>query len=685
MNIDAVRFPSTKGCRAQRRLVLGFFLLPCIGVALSGCGMGKVDSGPVAGALVEGMHGVVHGGQNPVGNSTVSLMAAGTTGYGSEPTLLATTTSAPITGLFTLPTHICPPADGLVYIQAVGGDSGTGSNGAIFLVAVLGKCSTATAATVVNVDEVTTIAAAYALAPFAVFAQPTLLTVGTSATNLTGLNNAAGPANNLVDFTTGLARGSADVPGMVLPTPLINTLANIIAACVNTGAEDSPNCVKLAQDTTIDGIAPDSTWHAAINIAQNPGPGNMQVPGVNVADLLTLSSSTAPFQPTIPAALPPPDFTVAIGYNGSGIATYGAIDVAIDATGNAWVTTFNTTSTLTGLIEITPTGEYPGGTTGFGTAVLGQSVGVGIDQGGLVWVDDNANNSLHAFNPNGSLNATYTGVYGPNGQAIDGSGDIWTSAGGDGNDTFQELLKSGSTYTVQTPITAAAHFGTGMCINHQGYLWETAAGANGESSTVSELSPGSTTPTTITPDGGEAGLTGCAVDHAGNLYLADFGQFEGIEVYSTAGTQIMFGPGAYALPSPNGAGQYFNSQELAIDGLGNSFLAAYVYDSMTGGHTKFPGTFAEYNSAGAQIGPMYGYAPTTGIANSGNNGLVGLTPVEIVGPGGVAIDGSGNLWLSGIDNGSTLPNYVTEVIGIAAPLVTPKSVAITNDTIATRP
>jgi hypothetical protein len=50
------------------------------------------------------------------------------------------------------------------------------------------------------------------------------------------------------------------------------------------------------------------------------------------------------------------------------------------------------------------------------------------------------------------------------------------------------------------------------------------------------------------------------------------------------------------------------------------------------------------------------------------------------------VDGSGNLWFTGTNNSYTaVPNYVTEVIGIAAPVVTPKATAVTNNTIGTRP
>jgi hypothetical protein len=48
--------------------------------------------------------------------------------------------------------------------------------------------------------------------------------------------------------------------------------------------------------------------------------------------------------------------------------------------------------------------------------------------------------------------------------------------------------------------------------------------------------------------------------------------------------------------------------------------------------------------------------------------------------------GSGNVWLTGLDYYATsAANFVTEVLGIAAPVVTPKSVAVKNNAIANRP
>ena len=94
----------------------------------------------------------------------------------------------------------------------------------------------------------------------------------------------------------------------------------------------------------------------------------------------------------------------------------------------------------------------------------------------------------------------------------------------------------------------------------------------------------------------------------------------------------------------------------------------------------------ELSSSGAVVSPAYGYQPTSGAPNTGGSGLQALTSNLLVTPGGIAIDGSGNVWLTGVDYYATgAANFVTEVLGIAAPVVTPQSVAVKNNRIASRP
>jgi hypothetical protein len=138
---------------------------------------------------------------------------------------------------------------------------------------------------------------------------------------------------------------------------------------------------------------------------------------------------------------------------------------------------------------------------------------------------------------------------------------------------------------------------------------------------------------------------------------------------------------------PTNSTIYASPQEMVVDGLGNSIVSTYSYDQPSNGATVHPAGLFTFNSSGTLTSPTTGYFPITGAVNgSGYDGTTGgLTPVIITDPGGLALDGSGNLWITGTNGGSTLPTYVTEVIGIAAPVVTPKATAITNNTIAMRP
>ena len=125
----------------------------CVGVlslavlVLSGCGMGVVGGAPgsgggtVAGGLV--VQGKVHGGQQPVAGSKVSLWTVGTTGYGLSPVQL-TSTFTDNSGNFALPAPSCAQASELTYLTAVGGSPGGTANPAnaqISPIAAIGPCS----------------------------------------------------------------------------------------------------------------------------------------------------------------------------------------------------------------------------------------------------------------------------------------------------------------------------------------------------------------------------------------------------------------------------------------------------------------------------------------------------------------------------------------------------------------
>lgn len=239
------------------------------------------------------------GGGNPIGGSALTLYAIGSSGYGGGNDALATAISSN-TGAFTF-SFTCPSGNPQTYVVAIGGDAGGGSNSAIGLVALSGPCDSLSSAGFVTVNELTTVAAEYALAQFSDSSGQNL---GTSATNATGLNNAVGAAqSNLV--VSYLANGDAantGIPASFLPTPAqcaagsppyncdalerLNTLANILAACV-AGGSGSSQCATLMSST-----GSGTTTAAAVHfMATNPT--------TNVGGLFALQGGGAPYQPAL--------------------------------------------------------------------------------------------------------------------------------------------------------------------------------------------------------------------------------------------------------------------------------------------------------------------------------------------------------------------------------------------------
>jgi len=137
---------------------------------LSGCafggGPGSQSASAVPAALTH-ISGSVFGGQQPVSGATIQLYSVGTLGAGSPSTpLIASTVTTNGSGQFNITgTYSCTSATE-VYIVALGGNAGSGTNTTLSLMAALGPCSALTSSTFINMNELTTVAAVYALAPF---------------------------------------------------------------------------------------------------------------------------------------------------------------------------------------------------------------------------------------------------------------------------------------------------------------------------------------------------------------------------------------------------------------------------------------------------------------------------------------------------------------------------------------
>ena len=292
-----------RGSRLARRcVVLGCSLT---GV-LAGCGV-PANQTSLEAAVGKSVLGQVHGGQQAVSGATIQLYAASGLGDGFASTpLLTQTVKTNAGGGFDL-SHLykCPSAGALVYLTATGGNPGLASgtnNRAIGVMAALGACGDLGDSTFISMNEVTTVAAVWALAPF----MTSYAGLGSGPGDEGQLALAFQQAALLVDTAEGEAPGVGLPAGVSAPVAEMNTLGDVLAPCINsTGGVvgDGSACGALfAAAQPAGSAAATDTVGAALQIAKNPM--------VNVGGLYNLAAPAGPFQPTLSAA--PASWAVAL-------------------------------------------------------------------------------------------------------------------------------------------------------------------------------------------------------------------------------------------------------------------------------------------------------------------------------------------------------------------------------------
>ncbi len=598
-------------------------------------------------------NGRVYGGLQPIAGAHVYLFAANTTGYGkaSVPLLNSASTGASDSvgayvstgadgGFLWAGDYTCTPGT-QVYLYALGGNSGSGTNSAAGLLAVLGNCPAAgnfSAVPYITVNEVSTIAAAYAFAGFATDATH----VSSSGTALAqvGIANAFANAANLASLLNGTALATTPAGNGTVPQVEINTLANILSDCVNTSGAGSNGCQLLFTNTMSGGstgTAPTDTATAAINIAHNPG--------ANIATLYGLAGSTA-FTPVLTAV--PNDFTMELTFAGGGL-NGGAGGIAVDGGGNVWIYDSASSARATKLSSsgaaISPsTGYSVGGT--YAVHTYGELLA--IDLSGNAWMVGSL--GIIEISSSGTLLSPTNGYTGggvsTNGIAalsIDGSGNVWIT--NDPGFTVSELSSSGIGISPSTPYPGG-YSGVaepyGIANDGLGNTW---VASSGFTSLVKLSSSG----TVLSPSGGYTGggiVSGprtVAIDNSGNVWVTEDNNW--ICKFSNAGVPLSpstgFTGGGLASPA-----------DLAIDGGGNVWVANSAASSGV----------TELSNSGAVLSPSVGFAAS-----------------KLFNPYGVAIDGSGNVWLT------NLGGNVNELVGAAVPVVTPLALGVKNNTLGTRP
>ena len=635
--------------------------------ALTGCGMSSTNGNGIqqtAAAPKGAMHGAVHGGQNPVTGASVYLYAVGTTGYGSPSSSLlaaaANTTkdgngnyyvTTDGTGSFSITgDYSCPTSTSLVYVLSVGGDSGSGtSNPVLYLMEALGNCQTllANAATTnVIVNENSTVAAAYALAPF----MNSATAVGAPGSNLAGITNAFTEISNIFNASAGMPNQTSTGGNGKIPYALMNTLANTLAVCVNSsGAVDNTGttpCDQVFGATTYIGAQPVNTLMAALSMAAHPAN--------NVSAIVQMGTATSPFQPTVAAAN---DLTISVAYGGNGISTPQG--VAIDAQGNAWVVSANNAVTELSAgsgAALSGSVGYTNASSGFTASTLDAPTSVAIDAVNNVWITNCGEACSGSSNPSsiailavnsttgtviGASSLTNSTLLSPYGIAIDGvSGNAWVAnALGTGASIFTSTAFENSlTGTFQSNSTAVA-------IDANEVTYVLSPGNN----SISAFRAGAYAVSLSYQGSGVSYPMAAAVDATNRVWVVN----QSGNSLSVLSGGVLTGGSPYTgggLSAPNG---------IALDGSGD----AWVSDGGV--------AISALSGSGTPLSASTGFQPGASYTN------------------GIAVDGSGNVWVT--DCGSyctgsgTSTGGVYQMIGAATPVLTPIALGVKSQKLATEP
>jgi len=557
--------------------------------------------------------GTVKAGSQPLIGSHVQLYAAGATGNGSTPTALlsAALVTGP-NGTFTVPAYTCPESNSVLYAVATGGNTTVNgaSNTAAELAAVVGSCNAVIGSSAVTVDEATTVATAYAMAQFLASGAK----IGASATNSSGIGLAAATAANLVNTATGVAPGANFPSTGTAPSAKLNTLANLLNACV-VGGPASVSCTQLFSATAAGGTAPSNTFDAVMNLVKQPG--------TNVGSLYTLSAGAAAYAPVLTGV--PADWVLAVSYGGGGMNDPSAL--SIDSKGNVWVANYFS------IVSAFSNTGAPLAANGFYDTALRDSYGGAVNVLDDFWVvneegGSNGLGSLASITTSGSQGSfDGGGLNFPLAAAFDPSGVAWIADYGD------------SSVSLFSPAKASVAGSNGFQSSHLVFPVAVATDADCNAYVANQST---NTITRVAADGSSYvdfvvgnGPSGVAIDASGAVWSANYyGNSVGLV---TGGVTVASGSGFTG-------GGIDHPQGIAADGAGTIWVANY----RGLGFSELAGATA--SSPGAALSPANGWAADAGMVE----------------PFALAIDASGNIWVSNFGN-----NTVDEFVGVAVPVKTP--------------
>ena len=397
------------------------------------------------------------------------------------------------------------------------------------------------------------------------------------------------------------------------------------------------------------------------------------------------------------------NFTTGAANKGGSVSAdslYNPFGVAVDGSGALFVADMKNNRVLyypAG--NTTATGVYgQGGSFTTNTAnkagVSGNSlnfpVAVTVDGGGNLFVTDLLNNRV-LYYPSGSTTATRvygqggdfttstankggrsaTSLNSPVGLALDGSGSLYVAD--ELNNRVIKYAIAGTTangvYGQGGSFTTGTSNKNGIGADSLSYPNESAIDSSGNVYVVDQnnnrvlyYTAGSTTATRVYGQGGSftsfsqnnGGIsansfsypTGIALDGSGNLYVGDANNnrvlyFEGS---STTATRVYGQGGSFTTGDSNKGGRSADSlnspSSVALDGGGNLYVA-----DMSNSRVLY------YPAGSTTATRVYGQL---GHFDTGNSNYINLNADSLYNPAGIALDGSGNLYVADSNNNRVL-------------------------------
>jgi hypothetical protein len=638
-----------------------------LAAAVTGCGLGGFSAVSTAPSALPAITGSLHGGQQPVSGASIQLYAANpATSKGAATALLATPAVTKADGSFSIDKetdYSCPTPGSLIYLVATHGNPGlvgTVNNSQLALMALVGTCGSLTDSTIIQVNELTTVAGVEALAPF----MTDYAHVGADASNPNALAGAFAQAQATVDFTTG--NFATPAGGATVPTQLLSSLADILAACVNTGGgtagDGSGSACSTLMGSAGTGTATE-TIGAMLQIVQHPA--------TNVTALFGLILGGAPFQPGLGSQ--PENFVIIdaiylpVPPGTDTTSSYLLIpyQMAIDSEQNVWIYTpvitsvANNTSSPGAITVYTNNMQlittFPAGSGG-----LTSPSQLAADPFGNVWAL-NSNSTLSKFSVAGGALSPAGGysfplVYGgstevgPTGNAaevissmsIDPSGNVWAVYN---YQCYIEFANNGS--VTQNPSGSSFPFcGNLPLLSLPNAIGNDASGNillfnQSNTSSVLKLDPAGDllSPAAGYTQGG-FGSQYASVDlmvydrSQGQLWLSNDSNGQSIDAIKDDGTPVS-GANGFTLPPT-----LFAWSGMAVDGAGNLWVA-----------DQFTNTLNGLTPAGSAVTPLP------------YNISVSLGTSSLVFPGAIAVDAYGSVWVANWGS-STL---VRVIGGVAVP------------------